>query len=104
MNLVESMEEEPVPEQEGASVGGQSPGDENRAVLEETVGEIGTEEEDEGAVTVLKLSNGVMLRVPVEVQGMQLQAVVDTAAQVTLCLRSSTNCWTLPRQLVGKWL
>jgi hypothetical protein len=30
---------------------------------------------------VLKLSNGVMFRVPVEVQGMQLQAVVDTAAQ-----------------------
>ena len=32
MNLVESMEEELVPEQEGASVGGQSPGDENGAV------------------------------------------------------------------------
>jgi hypothetical protein len=41
-------------------------------------------EEEDGAVTVLKLSNGVMFRVPVEVQGMQLQAVVDTAAQVTL--------------------
>jgi hypothetical protein len=47
------MEEEPVPEQEGDSVGGQSPGDENGAVKEETVGEIGTEEEDEGAVTPL---------------------------------------------------
>ena len=33
---------------------------------------------------MLKLSNGVMFRVPVEVQGMQLQAVVDTAAHVTL--------------------
>ena len=33
---------------------------------------------------MLKLSNGVMFRVPVEVQDMQLQAVVDTAAQVTL--------------------
>ena len=33
---------------------------------------------------MLKLSIGVMLRVPVEVQGMQLQAVVDTAALVTL--------------------
>ena len=33
---------------------------------------------------MLKLSNGVMFMVPVEVQGMQLQAVVDTAAQVTL--------------------
>jgi hypothetical protein len=33
---------------------------------------------------VLKLSNGVMFRIPLEVQGMQLQAVVDTAAQVTL--------------------
>jgi hypothetical protein len=33
---------------------------------------------------VLKLSNGVMFRVPVEVQGMQLQAVVDTALQVTV--------------------
>jgi hypothetical protein len=33
---------------------------------------------------LLKLSNSVMFRVPVEVQGMQLQAVVDTAAQVTL--------------------
>ena len=33
---------------------------------------------------MLKLSNGVMLRVPVEVQGMRLQAVVYTAAQVKL--------------------
>ena len=33
---------------------------------------------------MLKLSNEVMFRVPVEVQGMQLQAVVDTAAQETL--------------------
>ena len=33
---------------------------------------------------MLKLSNGVMLRVTVEVQGMQLQAVADTAAQFTL--------------------
>jgi hypothetical protein len=40
--------------------------------------------EEDGAVTVLKLSNGVMLRVTVEVQGMQLQAVADTAAQFTL--------------------
>jgi hypothetical protein len=43
-----------------------------------------TDEEEDGAVTVLKLSNGVMFRVPVKVQGMQLQAVVDTTAQVTL--------------------
>jgi len=33
---------------------------------------------------VLKLSNGVMFRVPIEVQGMPLKTVVDTAAQVTL--------------------
>ena len=33
---------------------------------------------------MLQLSNGVMFRVPVEVQGMRLQAVVDTSAQVTL--------------------
>jgi hypothetical protein len=39
---------------------------------------------------VLKLSNGVMFRVPVEVQGMQLQAVVDTAAQVTLVSEDSS--------------
>ena len=84
MKMDESMGEEPVPEQEGASMGGKSPDDENEVVLEETVGEVGTEEEDDGAVTVLKLSNGVMFRVPVEVQVMQLQAVVDTAAQVTL--------------------
>ena len=58
--------------------------DENGAVLEDNIGDVDTEEEEEGAVTVLKLSNGVMIRVPVEVQGMQLQAVVDTAAQVTL--------------------
>ena len=38
----------------------------------------------DGAVTVLKLSNGVMFRVPVKVQGMRLQAVVYTAAQVKL--------------------
>ena len=58
--------------------------DENGAGLEDNIGDVDTEEEEEGAVTVLKLSNGVMFRVPVEVQGMQLQAVVDTAAQVTL--------------------
>jgi hypothetical protein len=34
-------------------------------VQEGTVGEIGTREEEEGAVMVLKLSNAVMLRVPV---------------------------------------
>ena len=51
---------------------------------EDNIGDVDTDEEEEGAVTVLKLSNGVMFRVPVEVQGMQLQAVVDTAAQVTL--------------------
>ena len=85
MNMDESIGEEPVPKQEGASVGGQSPDDENGVVLEETVGEVGTEEEEDVAVTVLKLSNGVLFRVPVEVQSMQLQAVVvDTAAQVTL--------------------
>jgi hypothetical protein len=51
--------------------------------VEDNIGDCVTDEEEDGAVTVLKL-NGVMLRVPVEVQGMQLQAVVDTAAQVTL--------------------
>lgn len=40
-------------------------------------------EEDEG-VTVLNLSNGVIFTVPIKVQGMRLQAVVDTAAHVTL--------------------
>ena len=52
--------------------------------VEDNIGNCVTDEEEDGAVTVLKLSNGVMFRVPVEVQGMQLQAVVDTAAQVTL--------------------
>jgi hypothetical protein len=52
--------------------------------VEDNIGNYVTDEEEDGAVTVLKLSNGVMFRVPVEVQGMQLQAVVDTAAQVTL--------------------
>ena len=51
---------------------------------EDNIGTCVTYEEEDGAVTVLKLSNGVMFRVPVEVQGTQLQAVVDTAAQVTL--------------------
>ena len=51
---------------------------------EDNIGDCDTDEEEDGAVTVLKLSNGVMFRVPVKVQGMQLQAVVDTAAQVTL--------------------
>ena len=76
-NMDESMGEEPVPEQDGASVGGQRMrmGQSRRELRE-----IGTREEEEGAVTVLKLSNEVMFRVPVEVQGMQLQA----AAQVTL--------------------
>jgi hypothetical protein len=52
--------------------------------VEDNIGDCDTDEEEDGAVTVLKLSNGVMFRVPVKVQGMQLQAVVDTAAQVTL--------------------
>jgi predicted aspartyl protease len=52
--------------------------------VEVNIGNCATDEEEDGAVTVLKLSNGVMFRVPVEVQGMQLQAVVDTAAQVIL--------------------
>jgi hypothetical protein len=39
----QSMGEDPVPGQEGISVGGQSPDDENGAVLEKTVGYIGTE-------------------------------------------------------------
>ena len=52
--------------------------------VEDNIGNCVTDEEEDGAVTVLKLSNGVMFRVPVEVQGMQLQVVVDTAAQVTL--------------------
>ena len=42
--------------------------DENGA--EDNIGDVDTDEEEEGAVTVLKLSNGVMFRVPVEVQGM----------------------------------
>jgi hypothetical protein len=83
-DMDESMEEESFPEQEGASVARRSQDDENGAVLEDNIGDVDTEEEEEGAVTVLKLSNGVMFRVPVEVQAMQLQAVVDTAAQVTL--------------------
>jgi hypothetical protein len=52
--------------------------------VEDNIGDCDTDEEEDGAVTVLKLSNGVMFRVPLKVQGMQLQAVVDTAAQVTL--------------------
>ena len=83
-DIDESMREEPFPVQEGASVGGQSQDDENGLVLEENIGDVDTEEEEEGTITVLKLPKGVMFRVPVEVQGMQLQAVVDTAAQVTL--------------------
>jgi len=80
-----SMGGEPVQGQEGTSVGGQSPDDdESGAVLEEHEGEIDNEGEEDGAVTVLKLSNGVMFRVPIEVQGMRLQAVVNTAAQATL--------------------
>jgi hypothetical protein len=82
-DMDESMEEEPFPEKEGASVEGRSQDDENGTVLEDNIGDVDTEEEEEGAVTVLNLPNGVMFRVPVEVQDMQLQAVVDTAAQVT---------------------
>ena len=41
--------------------------DENGAVLKDNIGDVDTEEKEEGAVTVLKLSNGVMFRVPVEV-------------------------------------
>jgi hypothetical protein len=37
-NMDQSLGEDPVPGQEGISVGGQSPDDENGAVLEETVG------------------------------------------------------------------
>jgi hypothetical protein len=38
---------------------------------EDNIGDFDTDEEEDGAVTVLKLSNGVMFRVPVEVQDMQ---------------------------------
>ena len=41
--------------------------DENGAALKDNIGDVDTEEKEEGAVTVLKLSNGVMFRVPVEV-------------------------------------
>ena len=58
--------------------------EEDEKGAEENIGDVDNDEEEEGAVTVLKLSNGVMFRVPVEVQAMQLQTVVDTAAQVTL--------------------
>ena len=58
--------------------------EEDEKGVEDNIGDCDINEEADGAVTVLKLSNGVMFRVPVEVQGMQLQAVVDTAAQVTL--------------------
>jgi hypothetical protein len=58
--------------------------EEDEKGVEDNIGDCDTDEEEDGAVTVLKLSNGVMFRVPVEVQGMQLQAVVDTTAQVTL--------------------
>ena len=37
--------------------------------VEDNIGDCVTDEEEDGAVTVLKLSNGVMFRVPVEVQG-----------------------------------
>jgi hypothetical protein len=64
-NLVgRDMEEESLQEQEGALVEGRSQDDENGAVLEDNIGDVDTEEEEEGAVTVLKLSNGVMIRVP----------------------------------------
>ena len=57
--------------------------EEDEKGAEENIGDVDTDEEEEGAVTVLKLSNRVMFRVPVEVQDMQLQGVADTAAQVT---------------------
>ena len=58
--------------------------EEDEEGAEDNIGDVDTDEEEDGAVTMLKLSNGVMFRVPVEVQGMQLQAVVDTAVQVKL--------------------
>ena len=54
---------------------------------------------------MLKLSNGVMFRVPVEVQGMQLQTVVDTTAQVTLVSEEFYKSLdTAPPPSVRKWL
>jgi hypothetical protein len=58
--------------------------EEDEEGAEDNIGDVDTDEEEDGAVTMFKLSNGVMFRVPVEVQGMQLQAVVDTAVQVKL--------------------
>jgi hypothetical protein len=52
-DMDESMEEDSFPEQEGASVEGRSQDDENGAVLEDNIGDVDTEEEEEGAVTVL---------------------------------------------------
>jgi hypothetical protein len=59
--------------------------------VEDNIGNCVTDEEEDGAVTVLKLSNGVMFRVPVEVQGMQLQAVVDSPSGL---LESGGSCST----------
>jgi hypothetical protein len=53
---------------------------------------------------VLKLSNGVMFRIPLEVQGMQLQAVVDTAAQVTLVSEEFYKSLDPVPPIAGKWL
>ena len=44
--------------------------EEDEKGVEDNIGDCDTGEEEDGAVTVLKLSNEVMFRVPVEVQGM----------------------------------
>jgi hypothetical protein len=44
--------------------------DEEEKGVEVNIGNCVTDEEEDGTVTVLKLSNGVMFRVPVEVQGL----------------------------------
>jgi hypothetical protein len=85
-------------EQEGALVEGRSQDDENGAVQEDNIGDVDTEEEEEGAVTVLKLSNGIMFRVPVEVQGMQLQAVVEGPRRSLLRIDVSLGLLGMGRQ------
>ena len=79
-----SIGEEPAQGAEVTSMEVQSPNEESGVIPEESERETDSNEKGDGAVTVFRLSNGVMFRVPIEVQGIKLQAVVDTAAQVTL--------------------
>ena len=82
----ESSSEEPVGEKNNRDKRDTGESIEEEKGVEVNIGNCVTDEEEDGTVTVLKLSNEVMFRVPGEVQGMQLPVLRYLLQLVTACL------------------